>query len=102
MIPSPVPPDATLGERRVYDALSALPDDLTICYRRLFPGRRHVDEPDFVVIGAATGLIVLEVKDWKRGQPPEWLRRENPLEQAKVLRNNNSRGCGAILTHDGR
>ncbi|MBI4572101.1 MAG: NERD domain-containing protein [candidate division NC10 bacterium] len=83
MIPSPIPPDATPGERRVYEALSALPDDLTICHRRLFPGRRHVEEPDFVVLGAETGLIVLEVKDWKRGRPPEGLGKENPLEQAK-------------------
>ena len=83
MIPSPIPPNATLGERRVYEALSALPDSLTVCYRRLFPGRRHVDEPDFVVIGAEIGLIVLEVKDWKRGRPPEGPRKENPLEQAK-------------------
>jgi len=83
MIPSPLPPDATPGERRVYEALSALPDDLMVCYRRLFPGRRHVDEPDFVVIGAEMGLIVLEVKDWKGGQPPEGPRKENPLGQAK-------------------
>lgn len=83
MIPSPIPPDATPSERRVFEALSALPDDLAVCYRRLFPGRRHVDEPDFVVIGAETGLIVLEVKDWKGGRPPEGLRKENPLEQAK-------------------
>ena len=83
MIPSPIPQDATPGERRLYEALSALPDDIAVCYRRLFPGRRHVDEPDFVVIGAEIGLIVLEVKDWKKGQPPEALRKENPLEQAK-------------------
>ena len=83
MIPSPIPPSATPGERRVYDALSALPETLTVWYRRLFPGRRHVDEPDFVVIGADIGLIVLEVKDWKRGRSPEGLRKENPLAQAK-------------------
>ncbi len=83
MIPSPIPPDATPGERHVYGALSALPDELTICYRRLFPGRRHVDEPDFVVIGREIGLIVLEVKDWKGGRRPEGLRAGNPLEQAK-------------------
>ncbi len=83
MIPSPIPLDATPGEQRVYEALSALPDNLLVCYRRLFPGRRHIDEPDFVVIGAETGLIVLEVKDWKRGRRPEGLRKENPLEQAK-------------------
>jgi hypothetical protein len=51
-------------------ALTALPEDYTVCYRRLFPGRRHIQEPDFVVIGADIGLVVLEVKDWRGPQPP--------------------------------
>ena len=66
MISSPSPPNATISERRDYEALSAFPDTLTVCYRRLFPGRRHVAEPDFVVIGAEIGLIVLEMRDWKK------------------------------------
>ncbi len=37
MIPATVPPDAMPGERRVFEALAALPDDYTVCYRRLFP-----------------------------------------------------------------
>ncbi len=84
MIPATIPPDAMPGERRVFEALAALPDDYTVCYRRLFPGRRHIQEPDFVVIGADIGLIVLEVKDWKGPQPPEGDTRKNPLAQAKA------------------
>ncbi len=83
MIPATVPPDAMPGERRVFEGLAALPDDYTVCYRRLFPGRRHIQEPDFVVIGADIGLIVLEVKDWRGPQPPEGDPRKNPLAQAK-------------------
>ena len=84
MIPATIPPDATPGEGRVFEALAALPDDYTVCYRRLFPGRRHIQEPDFVVIGADIGLIVLEVKDWRGPQPPEGDTRKNPLAQAKA------------------
>jgi hypothetical protein len=78
-----MPPDAMPGERRVFEALAALPDDYTVCYRRLFPGRRHIQEPDFVVLGKDIGLIVLEVKDWRGPQPPEGEPRKNPLAQAK-------------------
>lgn len=84
MIPATIPPDAKPGERRVFEALAALPDDYTVCYRRLFPGRRHIQEPDFVVIGADIGLIVLEIKDWRGPQPPEGDTRKNPLAQAKA------------------
>jgi superfamily I DNA/RNA helicase len=83
MIPSPIPFDATPGERRVYDALAALPNEITVCYRRPFPGRRRVDEPDFVLVGAEIGLIVLEVKDWRKGKARSASFRENPLGQAK-------------------
>lgn len=68
MIPPTLPSDATPGECRVYEALSALPDQYTVCYRRLVPGRQHVEERDFVVIGVDIGLIVLEVKDWNGGR----------------------------------
>lgn len=40
MIPATIPPDATPGERRVFEALAALPADYTVCCRRLIPGRR--------------------------------------------------------------
>jgi hypothetical protein len=81
MIPPTLPSDATPGERRVYEALSSLPDQYAVCYRRLFPGRRHVEEPDFVVIGADVGMVVLETKDWKGGQPSDRPENKNPLEQ---------------------
>lgn len=83
MIPATVPPEATPGERRVFEALAALPEGYTVCYRRLFPGRQFAQEPDFVVIGLDIGLIVLEVKDWRGPQPPEGYGQKNPLAQAK-------------------
>lgn len=83
MIPPTLPPDATPGERRVFEALASLPEDYSVYYRRLFPGRQHVQEPDFVVIGVDIGLIVLEVKDWRGPQPPEAYGHKNPLAQAK-------------------
>jgi hypothetical protein len=83
MIPPMVPPDAMPGERRVFDALATLPEDYTVCYRRLFAGSRHVQEPDFVIIGADVGLIVLEVKDWRGPQPAPGQREKDPLAQAK-------------------
>jgi len=83
MIPPTVPPDATAGERRVFDALTELPEDYAVCYRRLFPGRHHVQEPDFVIIGAEIGLIVLEVKDWRGPQAQTGHGEKEPLAQAK-------------------
>ncbi len=47
MILPTLPVDATPGERRVYEALASLPDSYAVCYRRLFPGRRHVPK-DYV------------------------------------------------------
>jgi hypothetical protein len=84
MIPPTIPPDATPGERQVFSALEALPEAYTVCYRRLFAGPRHVQEPDFVVLGADIGLIVLEVKDWRGPQPDKGLERKDPLAQAKA------------------
>ena len=83
MIPASIPSDATPGERRVYEALAHLSDDYAAYYRRLFPGRRHVEEPDFVVLGADIGLIVVEVKDWRGPSPQAGLWDKNPLAQAK-------------------
>ena len=83
MIPPKVPSDATPGERRVFNALETLPEDYTVCYRRLFAGSRHVQEPDFVVIGADIGLIVLEVKDWRGPLPESGPGSKDPLAQAK-------------------
>jgi len=83
MIPPKTPSDATPGERRVFNALEALPEDYTVCYRRLFAGSRHIQEPDFVVIGADIGLIVLEVKDWRGPVPESGPDRKDPLAQAK-------------------
>jgi len=83
MIPPKLPSDATPGERRVFTALEALPEDYTACYRRLFAGSRHVQEPDFVVIGADVGLIVLEVKDWRGPIGESAPEVKDPLAQAK-------------------
>lgn len=40
MIPATIPPNATPGERRVFEALAALPDDYTVCSRRHVSGWR--------------------------------------------------------------
>lgn len=107
MIPPTLPADATPGERRVYEALSSLSDDYAVCYRRLFPGRRHVEEPDFVVLGPDVGLVVLEVKDWRSAHTAGSLQRENPLEQAKRYVHGlqdlvHERGFPVLVETDGR
>ena len=50
------------GERRVFVALrDHLPEDYLVYYDIPVDGRH----PDFVVVGADLGLVVLEVKDWR-------------------------------------
>lgn len=82
MIPSTVPPDATPGERRVFQALQQLPATVTVWYRRLLPGRCHVEEPDFIVLSPDLGLVVLEVKDWRHAATAGG-EQDDPLAQAK-------------------
>ncbi len=53
------------GERRVFDALArCLEDDYTVWHNIPIMGSGR--EPDFVVLHPQRGLLVLEVKDWRR------------------------------------
>lgn len=53
------------GERRVFDALArCLEDDYTVWHNIPIMGSGR--EPDFVVLHPQRGLLILEVKDWRR------------------------------------
>ncbi len=55
----------TWGERRVAQRLETHPgDDCLIWYD--IPVGRQYQHPDFVIIDPSSGLIFLEVKDWRR------------------------------------
>lgn len=60
LVPSTLPEGTTFGERRVFDALSRLPDDCIVYYEPRIAGRT----PDFIVIMPSLGVLVIEVKDW--------------------------------------
>lgn len=56
---------ANAGEKRVLDALSRhLEDDYAVWHNIPIMGSGH--EPDFVILHPQRGLLILEVKDWKR------------------------------------
>ena len=56
---------ANAGEKRVLDALSRqLEDDYTVWHNIPIMGSGR--EPDFVILHPQRGLLILEVKDWKR------------------------------------
>lgn len=65
MIPETLPEGGGLvmaGERRVFAALrDHLPEDYVVYYDVPVDGRY----PDFIVIGADLGVVILEVKDWR-------------------------------------
>lgn len=58
MIPEYMPDSATQGERRVFAALQALPDEVVVYYEPVIQ-RRY---PDFIVLAPDVGVIVIEVK----------------------------------------
>lgn len=60
MIPEKLPASSTAGERRVFAALSRLPDDCLIYYEPVVR-RRY---PDLIAILPEVGVLVIEVKDW--------------------------------------
>lgn len=56
---------ANAGEKRVLDALARhLEDDYAVWHNILIMGSGR--EPDFVILHPQRGLLILEVKDWKR------------------------------------
>jgi Nuclease-related domain len=65
MVPNTISSDRPASERRVYQVLSALPDDWTVFYSTGWQSERHGrqgdGEADFVLLHRR-GLLVLEVK----------------------------------------
>ena len=65
MIPSSLKnqPDTTAGERRLFELFrTALPDSCVVRYEVLL-GERHY-RPDYILVDANRGVLVVEVKDW--------------------------------------
>ncbi|MDY7013641.1 MAG: AAA family ATPase [Cyanobacteriota bacterium] len=61
MIPDSIPSKASRGEKRLYAILrDRLPDDFIAYYE---PEVKQL-KPDFIVLGASFGLLILEVKGW--------------------------------------
>lgn len=63
MIPDRMPTGASIGEKRVFQLLQKLPDDVIVYYEPVV-GQRY---PDFVVVMPETGLLIIEVKGWYPG-----------------------------------
>ena len=63
MIPEAVPSKASQGEKLLFSTLSHLPEDYLVWYEPTV-GRLL---PDFIVLGPAFGLLILEVKGWYAG-----------------------------------
>ena len=69
MIPDRLPSSASAGEKRVFELLQKLPDDVIVYYEPVV-GERY---PDFVVILPSVGLLVIEVVShpYFGSKPPE-------------------------------
>jgi hypothetical protein len=61
------------GERRFAERLKSLLEDDYFCWYDVPIGPRHQD-PDFLILHPARGILVLEVKDWRL----ETIRDANP------------------------
>ncbi len=59
-IPDELPSKANNGERRVFQILKRLPDNVIVYYEPLVDNRL----PDFVVILPTLGVLLIEVKGW--------------------------------------
>ncbi len=65
MVPDSVPSKASAGEKRLYKILQyELPDDCYVWYEPIVNGLY----PDFIILGATLGLLILEVKGWSANQ----------------------------------
>ncbi|NEO45685.1 MAG: AAA family ATPase [Moorea sp. SIO4A3] len=65
IVPDAIPSKASVGEKRLFKILrDELPDDCYVWYEadinKLYP--------DFIILGATLGLLILEVKGWKASQ----------------------------------
>ena len=63
MIPSSLPQNATVGEKKVFALLEKLPEDYLVYYEPRINRRM----PDFVVIAPDLGIMIIEVKGWYLG-----------------------------------
>ncbi len=109
-IPETLPPNATAGERRVFEGLrDRFGPDVLIYYEPTIDRRR----PDFIVIDPRRGVLVIEVKGWwvknllsgnrqrlvvlgANGEPREQL---HPLEQARLYKHRLKEACENDLLH---
>jgi hypothetical protein len=60
MIPDRLPSSASVGEKRVFELLQKLPDNVIVYYEPVVADRY----PDFIVIIPSVGLLVIEAKGW--------------------------------------
>lgn len=85
-IPETIPRKATAGEKLLFKTLKRyLPEEYVVYYEPDIQGWR----PDFVIIGPALGLLVLEVKDYTPNtlveiNPDHWLIRNGSGEETTV------------------
>ena len=63
LVPPTIPSGASEGEKRLFQCLSRLPDDVLVCYEPRVRNRH----PDFVVVLPKVGILVIEVKGWYAG-----------------------------------
>lgn len=112
MFPAQVSPLAQNGEKLVYQALSAMPEDWVVFHNvteHYLRGDHYVNyEADFVVLVPHRGFAVLEVKDWShtrivngiwqskgRFDTDQWISmggKTSPLHQANIARDRLAKG----------
>lgn len=64
MIPDSIPKDASRGEKGLFAAFrDVLPDDFIVWYEP----NATTSRPDFVILSATHGLLVVETKGWSKG-----------------------------------
>jgi hypothetical protein len=65
MIPDSIPDKASVGEKKLYNVLrDRLPDDFLVLYEPIVSDLY----PDFIILGSAFGLLIVEVKGWYANQ----------------------------------
>ncbi len=65
MIPDSIPDKASVGEKKLYTVLrDRLPDDFLVLYEPIVSDLY----PDFIILGSAFGLLIVEVKGWYANQ----------------------------------
>jgi hypothetical protein len=68
MMPDSTPSKASQGEKMLFEILcDRLPDDFLVWYEP----RVNQLHPDFIILGPAFGLLIIEVKGWYAGQIEE-------------------------------